>query len=136
MIATCNPFGLSLCIAKLLNGTILLCTVKLPRKKGVYARVAAKPWSKLEADSAVLPFAASRTTCSIVPLQYLHHLCLFQYAQVPAEIAVCKSTQLFEISERKSLGIGKQRRQNAEARTLVNHPIQSFVREAAFTRSP
>ena len=38
----------------------------------------------------------------------LNHLRILQNAQMPAQIAVCKRAQLFEVAEGQSLGIRKQ----------------------------
>ena len=62
----------------------------------------------------------------------LDHLSFFQNTQMPAQIAIRKRAQLFEIVERQSFRICNQRGKDAEASAFVDHPIQPFVGKAAF----
>jgi hypothetical protein len=53
-------------------------------------------------------------------LHDLNQFSFFQHTQMPAQIAVRKSAQLFEIAERQSLGIGNQTGKYAKSSALVD----------------
>jgi len=97
--------------------------------------VCASALAALPPDSALIAAAASTTTCSRIArysreriaLGYLDKPRCLQHFQMTAQVAVRQSTQLLEGSERQTFRMSYERGEQAEARTLVDHPIKSVV---------
>jgi len=53
--------------------------------------------------------------------------CLLEYLQVPAQVAVGQCAQLLQLAEGQALSMGDQRREHAQARMLVDHPVETIV---------
>src|SRR4051794_21990505 len=66
---------------------------------------------------------------ALVALPYLDKTRLLQQLNLPAEIAVRQRAQRLEIVEHESLRMRGQRRENAQARALVDHALELLVRE-------
>src|SRR5580704_5017741 len=56
--------------------------------------------------------------------------CVFEYLQMPVEIAVGQRTQLFQVAEQQSSRMSDQRREHAQAGAFVNDAVQPVVGES------
>src|SRR5215510_8923613 len=60
-------------------------------------------------------------------LENLHQPCLLKHLEMAAEIAIGKAAKLLQIGKGETSGMTYQRSQDAQARLLVNDPIESRV---------
>src|ERR1700722_10715836 len=91
------------------------------------------------AEIVQVAFAAGRGDAAgglgaiaVVSADDLNHPGIFKNAEVAAEIAVSERTELLEIVEGHTFGVGDEGGEHAEARSLVDGAVEAFVGEAAF----
>ena len=70
---------------------------------------------------------------AIVSADDLDHFGSFENTEVPAQVAIGKRAELFEVIECQAFGIGDERGEHTETRSLMNNAVEAFVSEAAFS---
>src|SRR5262245_5580091 len=86
-------------------------------------------------EVARAPFAGDPThrlrSIAVETLDDLDQAGVVQHLQMPGEIAVGQAAQVLEVAEQQTLGVGGERRENAQAGFLMDHAIEALVGEAS-----